>query len=93
MSRIISSTEIFLGAMLLLVAGLLFASPWSCGDDNAACGMVEPLVAVWIVLPLAICMVAAGLLHRRGQVAAGVLAYLPFLAMLAYLFGQARQWW
>jgi hypothetical protein len=92
MSRIFSTAELLINCLLALGALGLLANSRFCFFNQASCGMVEPLLAVF-ALALSVPLFFAGFLRRKGQVAAGNLAYIPALVLLFFLYGQARSWW
>ena len=92
MSRVVSTLEILIGSLLLLWVAILLLNTKFCFFNQGACGMVEPVLALYMA-PAAVSLLAAGFLHRRGKVVAGAVAYVPVVAIVVLLVGQARHWW
>ena len=92
MLRFLSVLEFLSAALLCAGAAILFANAKFCWFNHTSCGMVEPLIAVFAVL-VAVPMGAAGALHWRRKRLAGFVALVPSVAIVVFLFGQARLWW
>lgn len=92
MSRILAVLEILTGSLLLLAAALLLLNTKFCFFNHAACGMVEPVLALYLA-PVAVSVLAAGVLHHRGKGVAAALAYVPVVTIAVLVVGQAQQWW
>ena len=92
MVRALSVVELAVGALLALGAAALFANAQFCWFYRAACGMWEPIFAVY-ALAIAIPVLVAGLLHRSRRNIAAAIAYVPAAFVVVVLVGQAQQWW
>jgi hypothetical protein len=90
--RALSILEFLLAGLLALLAAIYFANSYWCFFDQATCGMVEPVVALYAAV-LAIPFALAGWLHRKRRLIPGLLALVPAVAIVAVLFGQAQSWW
>ena len=92
MSRALPALEVLVGCLLLLAALVLLANARFCFFNHASCGMVEPLEVV-IAFALSVPLLVAAWFHRKGKWVAGGVAYLPLVALVVFLYGQASQWW
>ena len=90
--RALSAIELLIGSLLALGAVVMFANAHFCFFNQGACGMVEPILAVY-GLALAVPLVIAGRLHSKRKVVSGTLALVPVAAVVVVLIGQAKLWW
>jgi hypothetical protein len=92
MSRTLPVVESFVGCLLLLAAVVLLANSRLCFFNHASCGMVEPPEAL-LALALSVPLLVAAWFHRKGKWVASGVAYLPAVALVVFLCGQACRWW
>lgn len=88
MKRSLARIELALGAVLVALGMLLQANAELCVFNAGACGMVEPILALYALLPGS-GLIIAGLGAVRG-VKMAVVVHLPLLVSMLYLISLAR---
>ncbi|MEP7044393.1 MAG: hypothetical protein ABI843_15115 [Dokdonella sp.] len=84
--------ELVVGAFFAAFTVLLFADAKFCWYGGKGCGMWEPVFAIYM-LPIAISLLLAGLLHRYRKNVAAAIAFIPAALVVLILVGQAQLWW
>ncbi|WP_386066320.1 hypothetical protein ACFJIW_17505 [Tahibacter sp. UC22_41] len=76
----------------MLAAGVLFASSYFCFFNVRACGMIEPILAAYL-LAVAVPLMLAGWFRGRRWRLACAIAYLLAACPVVAAVGQHWHWW